>query len=86
MYEAVFSDEFKKQLGKLKKKDKLMCGRVQEKIRQILLEPAHLKHLRNILKGEQRVHLGPFVLRFSVKENKVYFITFQHHDSAYRKQ
>ncbi len=28
MYEAVFSDEFKKQLGKLKKKDKLMCERV----------------------------------------------------------
>ena len=83
MYEAVFSDEFKKQLKKLKKKDKETYERIQKKIKDILLEPTHLKHLGNILKGEQRVHIGPFVLRFSVQENKVYFITFKHHDSAY---
>ena len=83
MYEAIFSDEFKKQLGKLKKKDKVMYERIEKKIRDILTEPTHLKHLRNILKGEQRVHLGPFVLRFEVKEEKIYFITFQHHDQAY---
>ncbi len=83
MDEAVFSDEFKVQLKKLKKKDKIMFERVHKKIKQILLEPTHLKHLKNILKGEQRVHLGPFVLKFEVKENKIYFITFKHHDSAY---
>lgn len=83
MYEAVFSDEFKKQLKKLKSKDKVMYERLQKKIKEILLEPAHLKHLKNILKGEQRVHVGHFVLRFSLKENKVYFITFVHHDAAY---
>jgi len=85
MYESIFSDEFKKQLKNLKKKDKVMFERVQKKIKQILLEPAQFKHLRNILKREQRVHLGPFVLRFSIKENKVYFITFKHHDLAYKK-
>ena len=84
MYESVFSDEFKIQLRKLKKKDKVMFERVQKQIKKILLEPEHLKHLRNVLKGEQRVHLGPFVLKFEVKENKVYFITFKHHDSAYK--
>jgi len=83
MYEVIFSDEFKKQLKKLKNKDKIMYQRLQNKIKQILLEPEHLKHLRNILKGKQRVQLGPFVLRFEVKENKIYFITFRHHDSAY---
>ena len=83
MHEAIFSDEFKEQLKKLKKKDKAMYERMEKKIRVILTEPAHLKHLRNVLKGEQRVQLGPFVLRFEVKENKVYFITFQHHDEAY---
>ncbi len=83
MYEAVFSDEFKKQLKRLKTKDKKTYERLQKKIEQILLEPEHLKHLRNILKGEQRVQLGPFVLRFEVKEDKVYFITFRHHDLAY---
>ena len=83
MYEAVFSDEFKKQLSRLKKKDKETFERIEKKIKQILLEPDHLKHLKNTLKGEQRVHLGPFVLRFEVKKNKIYFITFKHHDSAY---
>jgi len=83
MYEAIFSDEFKKQLKKLKKRDKATYERLQSKIKQILLEPTHMKHLRNILKNEQRVQLGSFVLRFEVKENKVYFITFKHHDLAY---
>ena len=83
MYEAVFSDEFKKQLKKLKKRDNAMYERSQKKIKDILTEPTHLKHLRNILKGKQRVHLGSFVLKFETKENKVYFITFEHHDFAY---
>ena len=83
MYEAVFSEEFTKQLKKLKRKDHVMYERLQLKIKDILTEPAHMKHLRNVLKGEQRIHLGPFVLRFSVKEQRVYFITFRHHDAAY---
>jgi len=83
MYESVFSDEFKKQLSKLEKKDKAMFERLKNKIKSILLEPHHIKHLRNVLKGEQRTQLGSFVLRFEVKENRVYFITFRHHDFVY---
>ena len=83
MYEAIFSEEFKEQLNKLKKRDKAMYERIEKKIRDILTEPIHLKHLKNALKGYQRIHLGSFVLRFEVKEDKVYFITFKHHDSAY---
>ena len=83
MYEAVFSDEFKKQLSKIKSKDKILYERLEKKIRSMLLEPTHLKHLRNVLKGQQRVQLGSFVLKFEVKENKVYFITITHHDFAY---
>ena len=83
MHEAVFSDEFKKQLKKIKSKDKVLHGRLEKKIRAILSEPTHLKHLRNVLKGQQRVQLGPFVLKFEVKENKIYFITIAHHDYAY---
>ncbi len=83
MYEAVFSDEFKKQLSRIKNKDKVLYERLEKKIRNILMEPTHLKHLRNILKGQQRVQLGPFVLKFEVNENKVFFITITHHDYAY---
>ena len=83
MYEAIFSDEFKKQLKRIKNKDNVLFERLQKKIKQILLEPTHLKHLKNILKGKQRVQLGPFVLKFEIKENKIYFITLKHHDHAY---
>ncbi len=83
MYESVFSDEFKAQLSKLKKKDLVMYSRLEKKIKDLLLEPTHVKHLRNVLKWEQRVHLGSFVLRFRSEENKLYFITFKHHDEAY---
>ncbi len=83
MYEAVFSDEFKKQLHKIKKKDKVLYERLEKKIKDILLEPMHLKHLRNVLKGQQRVQLGSFVVRFSQEGDTVYFITVEHHDQAY---
>jgi len=83
MYEAIFSNEFKKQLKKIKKKDKVLYERLERKIRAILIEPTHLKHLRNVLKEQQRVQLGPFVLKFELKNNKVYFITLSHHDRAY---
>ncbi|MAH03813.1 addiction module toxin RelE [Candidatus Pacearchaeota archaeon] len=83
MYEAIFSDEFKRQLKKLKKKDKVIYERLKKKIKNILIDPHNFKHLKNILKGEQRTPWGPFVLRFKVSENKVYLITFRHHDFAY---
>jgi YafQ family addiction module toxin component len=83
MYEAIFSDEFKKQLKKLKKKDKATFDRLTKKIKEILTNPTRFKHLKHALKGEQRIHIRPFVLRFEVKEERVYFITFRHHDLAY---
>lgn len=83
MYEANFSDEFKRQLQKIQKKDKVLYERIEKKIKDILLEPTHLKHLRNVLKGQQRVQLGSFVLKFTPEEEKIYFITIDHHDDAY---
>jgi mRNA-degrading endonuclease RelE of RelBE toxin-antitoxin system len=83
MYEATFSDEFKTQLRKLKKKDNAMYERVEKKIRDIIEKPQRFKHLQARLRGEQRVHLGSFILRFRFEENKVFFITFKHHNHAY---
>lgn len=83
MYESIFSNEFRRQLKKIKKKDSVMYERLKKKIKSILVEPHHLKYLKNKLKGEQRVHFGSFVLRFKTGQNKVYFVTFRHHDKAY---
>ncbi len=83
MYEVIFSDEFAKQLQKIKKRDKALFERIEKKVKDIVLDPTRLKHLRSELKGQQRVHLGPFVLRFELQENKICFITIAHHDDAY---
>lgn len=83
MYSAVFSDEFSKKLAKIKKKDKPLFERLKKKIRAILQDPTHIKHLRNVLAGQQHTQLGPSVLRFSVEENMIYFITIEHYDDAY---
>ncbi len=83
MFRAVFSDEFKKQLQKIKKRDPVLYTRLVNKIKDIVREPEHIKHLRNVLKGQQRVHLGSLVLRFSQEGDVVYFITIDHHDTAY---
>jgi len=83
MYTAVFSEEFKRQLVKIKRKNPPLYERLEKKIRSLLLDPSNRKHLRNILKGQQRVHLGPFVLRFNVEREIVYFITIEHHDDVY---
>lgn len=83
MYQAVFSDEFKKQLQKIKKRDPVLYERLTSKVKDIMREPEHLKYLRNVLQGQQRVHLGSFVLRFSQEGEVIYFIAIDHHDKAY---
>jgi len=43
------------------------------------------KPLRNVLKGKRRVHIGSFVLFYSIdtKNEIVTFLEFEHHDKAY---
>jgi mRNA-degrading endonuclease RelE of RelBE toxin-antitoxin system len=44
------------------------------------------KPLRNVLKGKQRVHVGSFVLVYSIdkKNETIIFLDFKHHDKVYR--
>lgn len=82
-YEAYFTDEFKKQLKKLKKKDKLLLDRIKSKIKEILENPYHYKPLRNDLKGLRRVHVKSFILIFGLEKELVVFYYVKHHDDAY---
>jgi len=86
MYSFEIKDELEISLRKLAKKDKLLYEAVTRKILQIAKNPAIGKPLRNVLKGKKRVHIGHFVLIFSVddKENKITFHAFEHHDNAYK--
>lgn len=73
-------------LNKLKKKDNSLYERVIHKIIEISKNPELGKPLRNVLKGKRRIHVGSFVLFYSIdKKNQVVtFLEFEHHDKAYR--
>jgi YafQ family addiction module toxin component len=82
-YEVIFSEEFAKQLKKIKKKDSQLLQRIKKKILQIKENPLHYKPLRNVLKGFRRAHVDPFVMIFEVKEKKIIFYYVKHHDYSY---
>lgn len=73
-------------LDKLKKKDNSLYHRVIRKIIEISKNPELGKPLRNVLKGKRRIHVGSFVLFYSIdkKNETVTFLEFEHHDKAYR--
>ncbi|RJQ39870.1 MAG: type II toxin-antitoxin system RelE/ParE family toxin [Nitrospiraceae bacterium] len=86
MYSFEIKDELEKSLRKLAKRDNQLYEAATKKILQIAENPVIGKPLRNVLKGKKRVHIGHFVLIFSVddKERKVTFLEFDHHDNVYK--
>jgi len=91
MFKYVLSDEIKKILKKLPKKDKQLNIVLNKKIKQIcscdveLID--HYKNLQYDMSNYKRAHVGKsFILAFNVdKKNKiVYFSRFRHHDKAYK--
>ena len=85
IYETKFSDSFKHQFIKIKKKDKLLFERLKKKIKEIKQNPLHYKPLKNKLKGFRRAHVNSFVIMFKIVENKIHFDSINHHDVAYRE-
>ena len=82
-YNFEFSQEFKKSIKKLKKKDKILFTQIQNKLLDIIENPEHYKPLRNSLAGYRRIHFGSFVLIYKIENNLVKIISLDHHDKAY---
>ncbi|MBE0521892.1 MAG: type II toxin-antitoxin system RelE/ParE family toxin [Candidatus Methanoperedenaceae archaeon] len=86
---TVYSFEIKPELAaklkKLKKKDALLFARIKKKIFEIIEHPNHYKPLKYGMKTIRRVHFDPFVLTFTLNEDKhhVEFLDFAHHDEIY---
>ena len=85
MNEHAFSDNLKKILKKIHKKDKGTYEAIMSKIQEIVSSPdlGHYKNLRYNMKDSKRVHIGHFVLIFQVKGKEIYFDDFDHHDNVY---
>ena len=88
MYKPKQSENFKKILIKLRKKDKTRYDAAVKKIRQICCSRNvnHYKNLKYSLKNYKRVHIDShFVIIFSVdkKSKVIIFEDLQHHDKIY---
>jgi len=92
MFKYRFSDELKKTIKKLNKKDKRKSLIVAKKVREIIDNNSktieRYKNLKYDLKNIKRVHINSsFVLCFEVdkKHNMIKFLDLQHHDKVYKK-
>lgn len=72
---------------KLAKKNPKQLEIITRKLKEIVENPHHFKPLSNVMKGFRRVHIGPFVLIFSIDEKRKVVILedFDHHDKIYGK-
>ena len=82
-YRIQFTPFFEKQLKKLKRKNKVLFERLVKKIKEVKLNPEHYKPLKNILKGNRRAHLDPFVIIFEINDDLITIHYVKHHDDAY---
>jgi mRNA-degrading endonuclease RelE of RelBE toxin-antitoxin system len=87
MYLDRYSEEITRKLAKLKKKDSKQYEIVRRKMDWILANPEHrYKDLHYDMKGINRVHIGHFVLTFTIDfVNKIIsFEDYDHHDKIYK--
>jgi mRNA-degrading endonuclease RelE of RelBE toxin-antitoxin system len=87
MYLDRYSEEITRKLAKLKKKDSKQYKIVRRKMDWILANPEHrYKDLHYDMKGINRVHIGHFVLTFTIDfVNKIIsFEDYDHHDKIYK--
>ena len=86
MYNLEVRESVDKIFKKLFKKDKVSFEYINKKIKEIRESPYHFKSLRTPLQNYRRVHIGNFVLIYSIDENKKTIIIekYKHYDEAYK--
>ncbi len=92
MFSFDLSDELKKKLRILSKRDGVFCNSVNKKIKEIINNDAaaidRYKNLRHDLSDHKRVHVHKsFVLTFKVVKDShfIFFEKIEHHDDTYKK-
>lgn len=83
MHAYEFRKGLEREFAKLAKKNPKQLEIIKKKIDDVIKNPDHYKNLRAPLNHLRRVHIGHFVLLFSVKDKKVIFEAYEHHDAAY---
>jgi YafQ family addiction module toxin component len=84
-YHVEISPKLQKEFNKLKKKDLPLLIAINKKVEEIRHNPESYKNLNAPLNNLKRVHIGSFVLLFSVNDQTktITLEYFEHHDDAY---
>jgi YafQ family addiction module toxin component len=89
-FRIVFSEELKRTLVILKRRDKSTYQALEKKIFQIASSDTvsikHFKNLRGSLSDFKRIHIGSYVLLFRIEGDTIIFEYFDHHDKIYKKR
>ena len=86
MYKIHVRKEVERVLRKLTKKDKITSVYISKKIKEIRENPYHFKPLKKPLQSFWRVHIGNYVLVYSIDEKTKTVIIgrYKHHDEIYK--
>ena len=86
VYTYSAKEHVEKLFSKLKKKNFKQLLAIRKKLIQILKDPYKFKPLGTPMQGMREVHLGSFVLIYSIDESKKLIIIedYAHHDKIYR--
>lgn len=86
MYDIEVREHLDRTFRKLAKKDRSQMEAIAKKIEEIAKDPQAYKPLRFPLAGKRRVHVGSYVLLFSIDEARktVVLEDYNHHDRVYR--
>ena len=88
MYDIEIREHLDRTFRKLAKKDRRQMEAIMKKIQEIVQDPHAYKPLRFPLAGKRRVHIGSYVLLFTIDEARktVVLEDYEHHDRVYRTQ
>jgi len=86
LYSLKIEKDVDRIFSKLSKKYPNQLNAIMKKIQQILKNPQQFKPLKFPLQHLRRVHVGSFVIIYSIEEiNKIVAIEdYEHHDEIYK--
>jgi mRNA-degrading endonuclease RelE of RelBE toxin-antitoxin system len=80
--EVVWTRKFERELRKVR--DRALKDRVKEQIKKIVDNSDVGKPLRFALKGEHSIYIPPYRLIYSVRNETLYLLRFEHRKIVYR--
>ncbi|MBI5803318.1 type II toxin-antitoxin system mRNA interferase toxin, RelE/StbE family [Candidatus Pacearchaeota archaeon] len=86
MYNLEVRENINRIFIKLAKKDKVSFEYITKKITEIRENPHHFKPLKAPMQNFRRVHIGNFVLVYSIDEKRKVVIIekYEHHNKVYK--